>query len=69
MAIIRIIASLIHAILQVIASVLTSGIGLLATALTIVLVAAALGAGGFSGFEVFHRIRKRKKDDNGPGAP
>ena len=69
MTIIRIIASLIHAVLQVIASVLVSGIGLIVTALTIVLVAAALGAGGFSSFEALHRIRKRKKERNDLGAP
>jgi hypothetical protein len=60
LTLIRILVSVIHAILQVVASVLVSGIGLLATALTIVLVAAALGAGGFSGFEALHHIRKRK---------
>lgn len=64
MAVIRIVASLIHAILQVIASVLVSGIGLFVTALTILLVAATLCSGCFSGFEIFHRIRKRKDPPN-----
>ena len=60
LTLIRILVSVIHAILQVIASMLVSSIGLLATALTIVLVAAALGAGGFSGIEALHHFRKRK---------
>ncbi len=65
LTLIRIIASLIHTILQVIASVLVSGIGLLASALAIVLLAAVLGAGGFSGIEALRGIRRRRK----PGKP
>jgi hypothetical protein len=69
LTLIHILVSVIHAILQVIASVLVSGIGLLATALTIVLIAAALGAGGFSGLEAFHHIRKREKAPPKPDDP
>jgi type III secretory pathway component EscS len=69
MTIVRILISVIHAILQVIAAMLTSGIALLATALTIVLVAAALGAGSFSGLETLHHIRKREKAAPEPDDP
>jgi len=63
LTLIRILVSVIHAILQVIASVLTSGLGLLAAALALVLVVAVVGAGGVTGAEVLHFWRKRKKDD------
>lgn len=60
MTLVRIIAGLIHVLLRVVASVLTSGIGLLVTAVTIVLVVAALGIGGVSGFGAVRMIRKRR---------
>ena len=60
MTLVRIIAGLIHAILHVAASVLTSGIGLLVTVLTILFVAAALGVGGVSGLGALRIIRRRR---------
>lgn len=60
MTLIRIIAGLINAILRVAASVLTSGIGLLVTALTILFVVAALGVGGVSGVGAVRMIRRRR---------
>ncbi len=57
---VRIIAGLINAILRVVASVLTSGIGLLVTVLTILFVVAALGVGGVSGFGALRMLRRRR---------
>jgi hypothetical protein len=64
LVIIRIIAGLINALLKVVATILTSGIGLLVTGLTLVGVLAALGMTGATGFEALHFLRKRKRNDD-----
>jgi hypothetical protein len=60
--VIRTILALINSLLGLVAAVLTSGIGLLIGALTIVLVAAVVGVGGVGGLGVIRAVRKRKDD-------
>ena len=63
MIIIRTLIALINSLLGLVASALVSGIGLLVGALTIVLIAAAVGVGGVGGLGAIRAVRKRKDGD------
>ena len=55
--------ALINTLLGLVARVLVSGIGLLVTALTVVLIAAAVGVGGVGGLGALRHFRRTKNSE------